>query len=127
MLADAQRLPFRDGVFGAAAAAFVFCSVPAPVLGVREVRRVLRAGGDVHLLEHVRARSVAGKIMDLMNPLWVRITGANINRDTVSNVASGGIEVEDVESHGFGIVKLIRGSVPSEAPTEVEAADVARG
>jgi ubiquinone/menaquinone biosynthesis C-methylase UbiE len=43
VLADAQRLPFRDGVFDAAAATFVFCSVPDPVMGLGEVRRVVAA------------------------------------------------------------------------------------
>ena len=111
LLADAQRLPFRDGVFDTATATFVFCSVPDPIAGLREVRRVVRDGGRVHLLEHVRARNpVAGRIMDLLNPIWVRLMGANINRDTVSNVATAGITADAVETR-FGIFKLIRGSV----------------
>ncbi len=111
LLADAQRLPFRDGVFDTATATFVFCSVPDPIAGLREVRRVVRDGGRVHLLEHVRARNpVAGRIMDLLNPIWVRLMGANINRDTVTNVATAGITADAVETR-FGIFKLIRGSV----------------
>ena len=111
VLADAQHLPFRDGVFDSAADTFVFCSVPDPIAGLGEVRRVVRDGGQVHLLEHVRARNpVMGRLMDLVNPLWVRVAGANINRDTVSNVANAGIRLDAVESRGFGIVKLIRGS-----------------
>lgn len=111
VLADAQRLPFRDGVFEAAAATFVFCSVPDPVAGLEEVRRVVRDDGEVRLLEHVRARNrLAGWIMDRLNPIAVRLTGANINRDTVSNVARAGIGIEGVESGVLGIVKLIRGS-----------------
>lgn len=129
VLADAQRLPFRDDAFDAAAATFVFCSVPDPVLGLREVSRVVRSGGGVHLLEHVRATNpVAGRLMDLANPLWVRMTGANINRDTVGNVARAGITLDSLESRGFGILKLIRGAAPSavapvddmeEAPEDV--------
>ncbi len=111
VLADAQQLPFRDDAFDAAAATFVFCSVPDPVLGLQEVRRVVRDSGRVHLLEHVRARNpVIGRLMDLANPVAVRLSGANINRDTVSNVAKAGIALDDVESRGFGILKLIRGS-----------------
>ena len=91
VLADAQRLPFRDGAFDAAAATFVFCSVPDPVMGLGEVRRVLRDEGQVHLLEHVRAGNrVVGRLMDLINPVAVRLMGANINRDTVGNVARAG-------------------------------------
>ncbi len=80
----------------------------------------------MHLLEHVRSRNpILGKLMDWTNPLWVRVTGANINRDTVSNAAKAGLEVEDVESRGFGIMKLIRGSVVSAAAPGSETADVA--
>jgi len=112
VLADAQRLPFRDGAFDAAAATFVFCSVPDPVQGLREVRRVVRQGGDLHLLEHVRSRNpIAGRLMDWTNPLWVRVSGANINRDTVDNVQRAGFELDGVESRMFGILKLIRGKV----------------
>ena len=126
VLADAQHLPFRDGAFDAAAATFVFCSVPDPVMGLGEVRRVLRDEGQVHLLEHVRAGNrVVGRLMDLINPVAVRLMGANINRDTVGNVARAGIAAGSVESRGLGIVKLIRGlvrgktGVQSPAPNEL--------
>ena len=109
ILADAQNLPFRADVFDTAAATFVFCSVPDPVLGLSEVNRVVREQGRIHLMEHVRAgNSVIGRIMDLLNSIAVRLSGANINRDTVSNVAVSGIRINSVESRGFGIIKLIR-------------------
>ena len=109
VLADAQRLPFRDGAFDGAAATFVFCSVPDPVAGLGEVNRVVRPGGKVDLLEHVRSGfGVTAWVMDRLNPLVVRMMGANINRDTVGNVGRAGIEIDEVESRGFGIVKLIR-------------------
>lgn len=110
VLADAQRLPFRDGAFDGAAATFVFCSVPDPVTGLEEVNRVVRPGARVDLLEHVRSGfGVAGWVMDRLNPLVVRMMGANINRDTVGNVGRAGIDIDQVESRGFGIIKLIRG------------------
>jgi len=128
VLADAQRLPFRDGAFDAAAATFVFCSVPDPVLGLQEVRRVLRQDGDLHLMEHVRSRNpIAGRLMDWMNPLWVRVCGANINRDTVGNVQMAGFEQESVKSRMFGILKLIRGRVLQAVGDTTEVSDVAHG
>ena len=129
LLADAQRLPFRDGAFDVAAATFVFCSVPDPVLGLREVRRVLRPSGKLHLLEHVRARNpIVGKLMDWTNPLWVRVSGANVNRDTVANVQRAGFELDGVESRMFGILKLIRGKVLQTVGATPEAvSDVAYG
>ena len=128
VLADAQRLPFRDGAFDAAAATFVFCSVPDPVLGLREVRRVLRQEGSVHLMEHVRSRNpIMGKLMDLVNPVAVRLMGANINRDTVGNVARAGIAAGSVESRGLGIVKLIRGLVRGKTGVQSPAANESDG
>jgi ubiquinone/menaquinone biosynthesis C-methylase UbiE len=105
---DVQRLDFPDDSFDAAVASFVFCSVPDPVLGLKELARVVKPGGQIILLEHVRARhSILGTIMDWLNPLMVRIMGANINRRTVENVRKAGLplrEVEDLSSGG--IVKL---------------------
>ncbi len=118
ILADAQHLPFRDDVFDAAAATFVFCSVPDPVLGLGEVSRVVRDDGRIHLLEHVRSgNSIIGRIMDLLNSLAVRLSGANINRDTVSNVARV-MKVDSVASRGFGIIKVIRASAKRASTRE---------
>jgi phosphatidylethanolamine/phosphatidyl-N-methylethanolamine N-methyltransferase len=108
ILADAERLPFHDNVFDTSVSTFVFCSVPDPVHGLGEVQRVTRPGGQVVLLEHVRARNRAiGKAMDWLNPLFVRLTGANINRDTVGNVSAAGLKTESVETYGLGMIKLI--------------------
>ena len=107
-LMDAQRLAFGDGSFDSAAATFVFCSVPDPLAGLAEVRRVLKPGGRLLLLEHVRSKNrVLGWLMDRLNPLFVRLSGANINRDTVGNVAGAGFEIVAVDSHMAGLVKLI--------------------
>lgn len=111
VLADAERLPFRAGVFDTVAATCVFCSVPDPVQGLSEVRRVSRPEGTTLLLEHVRAKNaVLGKVMDWINPLAVRFSGANINRDTVSNVRRAGLAIESEGSFWMSIVKMLRAS-----------------
>jgi ubiquinone/menaquinone biosynthesis C-methylase UbiE len=108
-LADAQRLPFRDGSFDTVTATCVFCSVPDPLQGLRELRRVSRRGGSTLLLEHVRAKNpFLGKVMDWMNPIAVRMSGANINRRTVENVKLAGLAVEREDSFMMSIVKMLR-------------------
>jgi ubiquinone/menaquinone biosynthesis C-methylase UbiE len=105
---DVQNLEFEDNTFDTVAASFVFCSVPDPVRGLMEVERVCKPGGKVILLEHVlSANRILGWLMNLANPLVVRMNGANINRQTVENVNKSGLMVEQVADLGAGIVKLI--------------------
>jgi ubiquinone/menaquinone biosynthesis C-methylase UbiE len=108
-LGDVQTLSFPNASFDAAIATFVFCSVPNPVLGLRELARVVKPGGQVLLLEHMRSPDRAiGVLMDLLNPLIVRIMGANINRRTVENVKKSGLIIERIEDMGMrGIFRLL--------------------
>lgn len=108
-LGDVQALEFASSTFDTVVATFLFCSVPNPVLGLREVARVVRPGGQVLLLEHVRIdRPVIGQLMDILAPLVVRLEGANINRRTVENVQAAGLHIERVENlDGMGMFKLI--------------------
>jgi ubiquinone/menaquinone biosynthesis C-methylase UbiE len=111
VLADAERLPFREDAFDTVTATCVFCSVPDPVQGLSELGRVSRPEGKTLLLEHVRARNpVLGKVMDWLNPLVQRFSGTNINRDTVGNVKKAGLAIESEDSFWMSIVKLLRAS-----------------
>ncbi|WP_176226058.1 class I SAM-dependent methyltransferase [Candidatus Hakubella thermalkaliphila] len=105
---DVQKLDLEEGSFDTAVATFVFCSVPDPVLGLREVRRVLKPEGKLLLLEHVLSeRPVLRFLMKLMSPITVRITGANINRVTVRNIQKAGFRIEEEKNLWLDIVKLI--------------------
>ncbi|HEY3314254.1 MAG TPA: class I SAM-dependent methyltransferase [Bacillota bacterium] len=117
MRADVQALPFADDSFDTVVDTFVFCSVPDPVLGLREIARVCRPDGLVLMMEHVRAVGrITGALMDALNPLVVRVVGANINRRTVENVRLAGLSLVSVEDLGMkGIVKLITAR-PAKGP-----------
>ncbi len=112
---DAQHLAFADATFDAAVATFVFCSIRASVRALRELARVVRHGGDIWLLEHVRvSRPWVGRAMDSLHPVVVRAMDAKISRDTVSDVLDAGLQLLEVEvaSVKGELVKRIRARSP---------------
>lgn len=104
----AEDLPFEDDSFDGAFATLVFCSVESPARGFAELRRVVRPGGTVVLLEHVRPGGILGPLFDLLNVLTVRFFDDHVNRRTAKLVSEAGLEVVSVKSRLFGIVNLIK-------------------
>lgn len=106
---DAQRMAFPDNTFDTVVATCIFCSVPDPIKGLEEIKRICKPDGQVILLEHVRSENpVLGKIMDILNPVTLSIVGSNINRRTVQNVSKAGLNLKDVRKLGStNILKLI--------------------
>lgn len=93
---DAQCMDFPANTFDFVLATCVYCSVPDPVLGLKEMRRICKPQGKVLLLEHMRSvNPLLGMAMDVFNPLVVRISGANINRRTLDNIAQAGFVIEE--------------------------------
>ncbi len=105
---DAESLCYGDNCFDTVVASFVFCSVPHPHKGLRELLRVCKPGGKVILLEHVlSSRPALAWLMNIVNPLILNIFGANINRQTVKYVQACGFSHVYVQAMSGDLVKLI--------------------
>lgn len=108
-LMDVQTLCYADNSFDTVIASFVFCSVPQPRKGLKELHRVLRPGGQLLLLEHVLSSNKAlAAAMNFLNPLVVRVLGANINRQTVKNVQACPFQKIFIDPASTDMIKLIR-------------------
>ena len=105
---DVQHLNFSDHSFDTIFTTFVFCSVPDPVAGLQELRRVCKPDGKLLLLEHMRpGNSALGFIFDVLNPMVVRMMGANINRHTADNLRAAGWQIRLEEHLSSDIVRWI--------------------
>jgi SAM-dependent methyltransferase len=105
--ASAEALPFACAAFDAAFATLVFCSVASPPQAFAELRRVVRAGGRVVLLEHVRPPNPLGYVFDLISRLTVRLCDDHFNRRTADEARRAGLRIVRVERHALGIIQLI--------------------
>jgi len=94
--APAESLPFADDTFDAAVATLVLCTVSDPAKALGEIARVLRPGGRLIFIEHVRAPEPRlAKWQDRLHPLWVRFGhGCHCNRPTLETIEASPLEVE---------------------------------
>lgn len=107
---DAQAMTFPDNTFDTVLTSCVFCSVPDPVAGLKEIRRVCKKGGKIIMLEHMRSQQpIVGKFMDVVNFLPLHVWGANINRRTIENLHQAGFRTDEIEAEDvwMDIVKFI--------------------
>lgn len=96
-----EALPIEDASVDAAVVALVLCSVPDPDRVCAEIARVVKPGGVVRLIEHVRSeRRIAGALMKLVDPLWLRLNGqgCHLDRDPLPALDRAGLRLESIEA-----------------------------
>ncbi len=104
-----EILPFSDAQFDSAVVTLVFCSVGDPERGLREIWRVLKPGGSLFLLEHVRAQGkITAWIQDALVPLTTRCLGqCHWNRDTEAMVLETGFKATQVQMKSGGLQPML--------------------
>jgi ubiquinone/menaquinone biosynthesis C-methylase UbiE len=104
---SAEQMPFPDASFDAACATLVFCSVVSPAAAFAELRRVVKPGGHIALLEHVRPPRLLGLVFDLLNLFTVALFHDHFNRRTSEEARRAGLQVKRVERRALGIINII--------------------
>ncbi|MFF5209520.1 class I SAM-dependent methyltransferase [Streptosporangium sp. NPDC000396] len=96
----ADRLPGKGQTFDAAVVSLVLCSLPDPAAALREMYRVLKPGGQLRFLEHVRADSPGlARVQDLLDAtIWPRLAGGcHTGRDSAALIERAGFTMEHLE------------------------------
>lgn len=107
--APVEALPFPNTYFDSVIVTLVFCSVHDPVRGLREIGRVLKPGGSLLLLEHVRAQGkLAALIQDALEPVTTRLLGnCHWNRATQQTLRETGFQLTQLRQVGGGLHPLL--------------------
>ncbi len=94
--APVENLPFADESFDSVVVTLVFCSVSDPQRGLSEVQRVLKPGGALLMVEHVRAHgAIAATMQHLITPITRLVAGnCHWNRNTEQTVIEAGFNIE---------------------------------
>lgn len=105
--ANIEALPFPDDYFDSALSTLLFCSVASTQKSFSELKRVVRPGGAVVMLEHVRPPGILGPLFDLLNMVTVPLCEDHFNRRTSLEARRAGFQIESLERAVLGIFNII--------------------
>lgn len=110
---DAEHLPIADACADTVVSTLAMCTIPSPHDALAETFRVLRPGGILLLLDHVRSSvPLVLRLQHLLAPLALRSEGDHLLRNPVDHLAASGFIVEAVERHAAGLVQRVRARKP---------------
>ena len=97
--APAEDLPFNDDSFDTVVATLVLCTVDDQPRALRELLRVLRPGGRLLFIEHVRSDDQKlARLQDRMMPINIRLAhGCQCNRPTLEGIRNAGFQVTELQ------------------------------
>jgi len=97
----AEDLPFEDGSFDHVVSVFVLCTVQDARSALSQVRRVLKPGGTLRFVEHVRYDGgLGGLVQDAIAPVWRYLgSGCHVNRRTAEIIVEAGFQFVDLQRH----------------------------
>src|SRR5215218_9416844 len=105
---DAQQLPFPEAAFDTVVCTLSLCNIPDDRRTLAEMKRVLRPGGRLLLLDHVRATSrLVRAVQRVLEVVTVRLEGEHLLRRPLEHVQAEGFEVEQRERYKAGIVERL--------------------
>ena len=119
---DAQALEFADGTFDTVVIIVGLCTIPDDARAVAEAARVLRPGGRLLLLEHVRSSLAPVRFLQLLaEPVTSRWLGDHLLREPVAHLGAAGFVVERVLRSRGGVVERVRARrIGTETPPNGE-------